>query len=165
MQSFYCAELHKKNVYVFVSPKLFKMRTAQWIWTCPEDRDDFIITSPCSARGLIKNMWLHSPFSLQIDWVLDSSVFLLLGNVCVCAHAGLILSSQIYFSLSVIHLACFGKLLWVWSDRMEAHKVGEDETPCCLSMCMCVYYTQWDKMANVLRWHFNLAVLLPRWTI
>lgn len=110
------------------------MCTAQWIWTCPEDKDDFIITSPCSARGLIKNMWLHSLYTLQIDWVLDSDVFPVLGDVCVCAQAGFILLSWIFLSLSGFRL----HLSFIWSCSSGFGQTGLSwtYTPERLSLCV-----------------------------
>lgn len=142
---------------MLVSPKPFKSHTAQQIWTCPEDRDDFIITSPCSARGLIKNMWLRSPRTLQIDWVLDSHVFPFVRG-CVCLRASRLhfIILDFLFSLwvltsSVTHLACCSVQLWVWSDRAEACWVGMAYThrPECLSLRVLLCYTQWKQMKSI----------------
>lgn len=137
---------------MLVSLKPFKKYTAEWIWTCPEDRDDFIITSPCSARGLIKNMWLHSPSTLQIDWVLDSNVFPLLEDVCVCAQAGFILLSWIFLSLSGFwhHLS----FIWLVSACSSGFgqtglRTGLYTMPEHFSLCVRVCYTQWNQMKNM----------------
>lgn len=135
---------------VLVSLKPFKTHTAQWIWTCPEDRDDFIITSPCSARGLIKNMWLHSFCTLQIDWV--SNVFPLLGDVRVCAQAGFVLLSWIFSSLSGFwpHLS----FIWLVSAcssgfGQKGSRPAELDGIIHVASCVRVCYAQWQQMKSI----------------
>lgn len=76
-----------------------KKHRAQWVWTCSEDRDDFIITSSCSARGLIKNMCstLLAHCKLMECW---TPVFFLCWRMSVCAQVGFILLFWIFLSLS-----------------------------------------------------------------